>query len=84
MSRRIEVLPKAVVDKIAAGEVVVRPVNAVKELIENCLDAEASEISVTIKNGGLDIIKVQVSIKIKRPSLCVWQSQTKSSIFLSF
>lgn len=61
MSNRIQILPQAVVDKIAAGEVVVRPVNAVKELIENCLDAGAKDITVSIQKGGLDLIKVQVT-----------------------
>jgi DNA mismatch repair ATPase MutL len=62
-STKIKVLPKHLVDKIAAGEVIVRPVNAVKELIENSIDAGSTEITVVIKNGGLDIIKIQVRFR---------------------
>lgn len=54
----IRVLDSFVADKIAAGEVIERPVSAVKELIENSIDAGASQIIVEIRNGGKSYIRV--------------------------
>ena len=54
----IIVLDNETIDKIAAGEVVERPVNVIKELLENAIDSGADIISVEIKNGGTDLIRV--------------------------
>ncbi len=54
----IRVLDSFVADKIAAGEVIERPVSAVKELIENSIDAGARSIIVEIRNGGKSYIRV--------------------------
>ena len=54
----IKRLSPEVASKIAAGEVVEKPFNVVKELIENSCDAGASKITVEIVNGGLDLIKI--------------------------
>ncbi len=54
----INILSKEIYNKIAAGEVVDRPYSVVKELVENAIDAGATEISVSIKGGGIDYIRV--------------------------
>lgn len=58
MMNHITVLDKNVSELIAAGEVVERPASAVKELLENAIDARASCVTLEIKNGGVSFIRV--------------------------
>ena len=58
MANRIALLPDHVANQIAAGEVIQRPASVVKELLENAVDAQATQIQLIIKDAGKTLIQV--------------------------
>ncbi|KAF2473912.1 DNA mismatch repair protein mutL [Lindgomyces ingoldianus] len=56
--RRIKALSQDVVNKIAAGEIIVAPVHALKELVENAVDAGSTALEVVVKDGGLKFLQI--------------------------
>ena len=78
----INILPKNVANQIAAGEVVQRPASVVKELLENSIDAGASEITIQIKDAGKTIIQIIDNGKgmSKKDALLCFERHTTSKI----
>ena len=78
----ISTLDRSVVERIAAGEVVTRPANVVKELVENSLDAGATTITVAVEEGGTDRIRVADDGcgMSTRDALCAVDRHTTSKI----
>lgn len=58
MSDIIKLLPDSVANQIAAGEVIQRPASVIKELVENAIDAEATEVNIILKDAGRTLIQV--------------------------
>ena len=58
MSDIIKLLPDSVANQIAAGEVIQRPASVIKELVENAIDAEATEVTIILKDAGRTLIQV--------------------------
>ena len=62
---KIEILSDDLINKIAAGEVIERPASAVKELVENSIDANSKKIDIYIKNAG----KSEITVNLRRQLL---------------
>jgi DNA mismatch repair protein MLH1 len=74
---RIKPLAQHVVNKIAAGEIIIAPVHALKELIENAVDAGSTQLDVLVKDGGLKLLQITdngCGINVCRNLLSIWSS----------
>ncbi|MGB9637010.1 MAG: ATP-binding protein, partial [Thermoplasmata archaeon] len=80
--QKIKVLSEELIGKIAAGEVVENPASVVKELVENAIDASATEIRIEVENGGKKKIRVadNGTGMSAEDAKIAWQRHTTSKI----
>ncbi len=79
MGATVQLLDDTLVDQIAAGEVVERPANLVKELLENAIDAGASSITVSVEDGGRGLVRVSddgIGMSAEDAALCIERHAT--------
>ena len=70
MPERIALLAREVIERIAAGEVIERPVSVVRELIDNALDAGATTIRIEMQHGGLRLMRVTDDARASQRTIC--------------
>jgi DNA mismatch repair protein MutL len=76
---KVRLLDDTLIDQIAAGEVIERPANLVKELLENAVDAQATAITVTLEDGGRGLVRVRddgVGMSAEDAALCIERHAT--------
>ena len=74
MSAKISLLPDHVANQIAAGEVIQRPASVVKELLENAVDAQSSNIQLVIKNAGKTLVQVPPKPIPTKIPIFIWKN----------